>query len=73
MKIAGELKENEIHTIVVNFETSVKYGRDMNMELAVASGGRYYNLEELKDPGCAISMILENERNNILIFGLFNV
>ena len=65
LKIAGELKENEIHTIVVNFETSVKYGRDMNMELAVASGGRYYDLEELKDPGCAISMILENERNDL--------
>ncbi len=67
LKIAGELKDNEIHTIVVNFELAVKYGRDMNMELAVASGGRYYDLEEITNPGCAVSMILENERNDSLI------
>jgi magnesium chelatase subunit D len=65
LKIAGELKENEIHTIVVNFELAVKYGRDMNMELAMASGGRYYDLEDITNPGCAVSMILENEHNNI--------
>ena len=65
LKIANDLKDNEIHTIVVNFETAVKYGRDMNMELAVASGGRYYDLEDLKNPGCAVSMILENERNDL--------
>ena len=34
--------------LVVNFELAVKYGRDMNMELAIASGGRYYDLEDLK-------------------------
>lgn len=65
LNIAEKLKDNEIHTIVVNFEHSAKYGRDMNMELAVASGGRYYDLEELKDPGCAVSKILENERNDL--------
>jgi magnesium chelatase subunit D len=65
LKIAGELKDNEIHTIVVNFELAVKYGRDMNMELAVASGGRYYDLEDIKNPGCAVSMILENERTDL--------
>ena len=64
LKIAGELKDNEIQTIVVNFELAVKYGRDMNMELAVASGGRYYDLEDITNPGCAVSMILENERND---------
>ena len=65
LNIAGELKENEIHTIIINFEQSVKYGRDMNMELAVASGGRYYDLEHLKNPGCAMSMILDNERTEL--------
>ncbi len=65
IKIAGDLKENEIHTIIVNFEQAVKYGRDMNMELAVASGGRYYDLEQLKSPGCAVSMILDNERKDL--------
>ena len=64
LKIAGELKDNEIQTIVVNFELAVKYGRDMNMELAVASGGRYYDLEDITNPGCAVSMILEDERND---------
>ncbi len=65
LNIASELKDNEIHTIVVNFELAVKYGRDMNMELAIASGGRYYDLEDLKSPGSAVSMILENERNDL--------
>jgi magnesium chelatase subunit D len=65
LKIAGELKDNEIHTIVVNFELAVKYGRDMNMELALTSGGRYYDLEDITNPGCAVSMILENERNDL--------
>jgi magnesium chelatase subunit D len=65
LNIADELKDNEIHTIVVNFEMTVKYGRDMNMEIAVASGGRYYDLEDLKNPGSAVSMILENERSDL--------
>jgi magnesium chelatase subunit D len=37
----------------------------MNMELAIASGGRYYDLEDLKSLGSAVSMILENERNDL--------
>lgn len=65
INLAGSLKENEIHTIIINFEQAIKYGRDMNMELAVASGGRYYDLEQLKSPGCAVSMILNNERKDL--------
>ncbi|MDD3984588.1 MAG: VWA domain-containing protein [Methanobacterium sp.] len=65
LKIAEELKENEIHTLIVNFEQTAKHGRDMNMELAIASNGRYYDLEELKNPGCAVSKILNNERNDL--------
>ncbi len=65
LKIAGKLKDNEIHTLIVNFEQTAKHGRDMNMELAIASSGRYYDLEELKSPGCAVSMILNNERNDL--------
>jgi magnesium chelatase subunit D len=65
LKIAGELKDNEIHTLIVNFEQIAKHGRDMNMELAIASSGRYYDLEELKNPGCAVSMILDNERKDL--------
>ncbi len=65
LKIANEIKDNEIHTILVNFEQTFKHGRDLNMELALASGGRYYDLEQLKNPGCAVSMILNNERNDL--------
>ena len=63
LKIAADLKENDIHTIIVNFERSAKYGRDMNMELALASGGRYYDLEDIKNPKCVVSQIIEHERS----------
>ena len=63
LKIAADLKENDIHTIIVNFERSVKYGRDMNMELALASGGRYYDIEDLKNPKSIVSKIVEHERS----------
>ncbi|WP_227717022.1 VWA domain-containing protein [Methanobacterium paludis] len=65
MKIAEELKDKEIHTIVVNLEKSFKYGRDTNMELALASGGRYYDLEKLKNPEVAVSRILDYEREDL--------
>ena len=65
IKIAEDLKKIDIHTIVVNFESTVRQGRDMNMELALAAGGRYYDVEELKDPGSAISKILDYERDII--------
>jgi Mg-chelatase subunit ChlD len=66
--IAEKIKEKEIHTLVINFEKSVRYGHEVNMELALASGGRYYDLEELKDPSGAIARILNYERGEILIF-----
>lgn len=62
INVAKSLKENDITTIVVNFEKSFKYGRDTNMELALASGGRYYDLEDIKNPSVVISKILEQER-----------
>lgn len=62
LKIAEELKDNDIHTIVVNFEKTVMSGRNVNMELALSSGGRYYDVEELKNPGAAISKIMDHER-----------
>jgi magnesium chelatase subunit D len=63
LTVAKSLKEKDITTIVVNFEKSVKYGRSTNMELALASGGRYYDLEDVKDPKRAVSKILEYERS----------
>jgi len=35
------------------------------MDLALAAGGRYYDVEELANPGSAISKILEYERKKI--------
>lgn len=63
--IAEKIKEKEIHTVVINFEKSVRYGHEVNMELALASGGRYYDLEELKDPSGVIARILNYERGEI--------
>lgn len=60
---AKNLKDNDIITIVVNFEKTVKYGRDTNMEIALASGGRYYDLEDIKNPQLAVSKIIEHERS----------
>lgn len=65
IKIAKDLKDKEIHTIVVNFERAVKHGRNLNLELALASGGRYYDLEELKNPETAVSKILDHEREDL--------
>lgn len=65
LNIAQKIKEKEIHTVVINFERSVRYGHEVNMELALAAGGRYYDLEELKDPGIVITRILDHERENI--------
>lgn len=63
--MAEKIKEKEIHTVVINFEKSVRYGHEVNMELALASGGRYYDLEELKNPGGVIARILDFEREKI--------
>lgn len=65
LKIAEKLQEDEILTIVINFEQTARYGRDMNMELAIASGGRYYDVQELENPGTAVNKILDFERNNL--------
>jgi magnesium chelatase subunit D len=65
LKIAEKLQEYEILTIVINFEQTARYGRDMNMELAIASGGRYYDVQELENPGAAVNKILDFERNNL--------
>ena len=65
LNIAQKIKEKEIHTVVINFERSVRYGHEVNMELALAAGGRYYDLEELKDPGRVIARILDHERENL--------
>jgi len=65
MKIAQDLKDNEIPTIVINFEKAVKYGHEFNMDLALAAGGRYYDVEDLANPGAAVSKILEYERNQV--------
>lgn len=65
LNIAQKIKEKEIHTVVINFEQSVRYGHEVNMELALAAGGRYYDLEELKDPGTVIGRIMDHERDNL--------
>jgi magnesium chelatase subunit D len=65
IKIAENLKDFEILTLTVNFEKAVKFGHEFNMDLALASGGRYYDVEDLKNPGIAISKILDYERSQL--------
>jgi Mg-chelatase subunit ChlD len=65
LNIAEKIKDKEIHTIVINFERSVRYGHEVNMELALAAGGRYYDVEELKNPGMVVSKILDFEREEL--------
>ena len=59
------MKDFEILTLTVNFEKAVKFGHEFNMDLALASGGRYYDVEDLKNPGIAISKILDYERSQL--------
>ncbi len=63
MELGRELNKNEIHTIVINFERKFQQGRNINMELAMLSGGRYYDLDQLNDPSLAIPQIMDYERN----------
>ncbi len=63
MELGRELNKNEIHTVVINFERKFQQGRNINMELAMLSGGRYYDLDQLEDPSLAIPKIMDYERN----------
>ncbi|MDP3484045.1 MAG: VWA domain-containing protein [Methanobacteriaceae archaeon] len=63
LDLAEKLNENHIHTVVVNFERILHHGRNLNMELAIYSGGRYYDLEDLENPGQIMNKILEYERS----------
>jgi magnesium chelatase subunit D len=62
LAIGQELGENGIYTIVIDFEKKHKHGRNINMELAFLSNGRYYDLENVYDPEIAIDKILTYER-----------
>lgn len=63
--IASELKKEEINNIIVNFERSRQNGRSFNMELALESGGKYYDLEDLENPGLILDKIINYERNQL--------
>ena len=62
LAIGKELGENEIYSIIIDFEKKYKHGRNINMELAFLSNGRYYDLEEVYDPDIAMDKILTYER-----------
>lgn len=62
--IAENLKDKEIHTIVVNFGKE-ELGHEFNMDLARASGGQYYDIQDLNNPGSVVSKILDHERTRL--------
>lgn len=64
IEIAENLKDKEIHTIVVN-SGKEELGHEFNMDLAIASGGRYYDIQDLKNPGTVVSKILDYERSHL--------
>ena len=62
LAIGEELGENEIYSIIIDFEKKYKHGRNINMELAFLSNGRYYDLEDVFDVDIAMDKILTYER-----------
>ncbi|MGB4612295.1 MAG: VWA domain-containing protein [Methanothermobacter thermautotrophicus] len=62
VEAASRLREEEIPSTVINFERGSRGGRDLNMEIALASGGSYYDLHDLRDPSGAVAKIMEHER-----------
>lgn len=64
IKIAENLKDKEIHTLVIN-SGKEEMGHEFNLELTTASGGRYYDIQDLKNPGTVVSKILDYERSHL--------
>ncbi|MDR3223479.1 MAG: ATP-binding protein [Methanobrevibacter sp.] len=62
LAIGGQLAEDKIYTIIIDFEKKIKQGRNVNLELAIISNGRYYDLEDVYDSNIAIDKILTYER-----------
>ena len=65
LNIAHKLKKEEINNIVVNFERTKQNGRSFNMELALEAGGKYYDLEDLENPGLILNKIINYERSQL--------
>ncbi|MBZ9570231.1 VWA domain-containing protein [Methanobrevibacter sp. TMH8] len=62
LAVGEELAENDIYTVIIDFEKKHKHGRNINMELAFLANGRYYDLEDVYNPSIAIDKILTYER-----------
>ncbi|WP_084270736.1 ATP-binding protein [Methanobrevibacter cuticularis] len=62
LAIGESLSENNIYNIIIDFENKRKSGRNVNMELAYISKGRYYDLGNIYDPSLSIDKILTYER-----------
>ncbi|KZX15733.1 ATP-binding protein [Methanobrevibacter filiformis] len=65
LDIGHEIKKNNIYTIIIDFDKKHKHGRNINMELAITTNGRYYDLEGISNQEIAINKILDYERENI--------
>ncbi|MDR2829672.1 MAG: VWA domain-containing protein [Methanobrevibacter sp.] len=62
LAIGKQLANEKIYTIIINFEKKIKQGRNINLELAIISNGKYYDLENVHDSSIAIDKILTYER-----------
>ncbi|MDR2623186.1 MAG: VWA domain-containing protein [Methanobrevibacter sp.] len=62
LAIGKQLADEKIYTIIINFEKKIKQGRNVSLELAIISNGRYYDLENVQDSSATIDKILTYER-----------
>lgn len=67
LDLAKKIQENNINTIVVDFDKKSQYGRNINMEIALNSGGTYYDFNEIKDIPYLLSAVLDYERDSLII------
>ncbi|GAA5818814.1 MAG: magnesium-chelatase 38 kDa subunit [Methanobrevibacter sp. CfCl-M3] len=63
LAIGRQLADDKIYTIVIDFEKKIKQGKNVNLELAIISNGKYYDLENVCDFSVAIDKILTYERS----------
>ncbi|MDR1819218.1 MAG: ATP-binding protein [Methanobrevibacter sp.] len=63
LAIGRQLADDKIYTIIIDFEKKIKQGKNVNLELAIISNGRYYDLENVCDFSVTIDKILTYERS----------
>lgn len=64
LELAKELNRSDIHTVIINFEKRIMRGRNFNFELALTSGGKYYEVGN-RNIVETVGSIIKHERNSL--------